>query len=134
VIGERSGFWRVFRMGVYRDRLQIIADILLITSRKSRKTQIMYQANLSHSLLCRYVKALTDADLIAAEDGDFYVLTGKGKTFLDLHETYLKKERLLRTRLECLEKERALLENMSCLANHFGDCSKKNPGRDWRQG
>ncbi len=121
-------------MGAYRDRLQIIADILLIASMRSRKTQIMYQANLSHSLLCRYMKELTGADLITSEDGDFYVLTGKGKTFLDLHETYLKKEKRLRTRLECLEKERALLENMSCLENHFADYSRKSPRRDWRQG
>lgn len=121
-------------MGVYRDRLQIIADILLIASMRSRKTQIMYQANLSHRLLCRYMEELTGADLITSEDGDFYVLTGKGKTFLDLHETYSKRERRLRARLECLEKERAHLENMSCLENHLDDYSKKNPRRDWRQG
>lgn len=113
-------------MGAYRDRLQIIADILLVTSRRSRKTQIMYQANLSHRLLCRYMNELTSADLITSEDGDFYVLTGKGKTFLDLHETYSQRQRRLRTRLACLEKERALLENMSCLENHFGDCEKES--------
>jgi hypothetical protein len=38
-------------------------------------------------------------------DGDFYVLTSKGETFLNLHETYLKNEKPPRTRLECLEKE-----------------------------
>ena len=117
-------------MGAYRDRLQIIADILLITSRRSRKTQIMYQANLSHRLLCRYMNELTGADLITSEDGGFYVLTGKGKTFLDLHETYSQRQRRLRTRLDCLEKERALLENMSCLENHFADYSRKSPRRD----
>jgi len=120
-------------MGTYRDRLQIIADILLVASRRPRKTQIMYQANLSHRLLCRYMKELTDADLIAPEDGDFYVLTGKGKTFLDLHETYLKSQRRLRARLDCLEKERAQLENMSCLENDFDDYLRRNSRRGDRQ-
>jgi hypothetical protein len=61
-------------------------------------------------------------------------LTGKGKTFLDRHETYLKRQRRLRARLECLEKERALLENMSCLESDFGDYSRRNPRGEWRQG
>ena len=115
-------------MGVYRDRLQIIADILLIASRRSRKTRIMYQANLSHRLLCQYVKELTSADLITSKDGGFYVLTNKGRAFLDRHGTYSKCQRRLRKRLDCLEKEKALLENMSSRQNHFDDYSRRNHG------
>ena len=48
-------------MGRYRNKLRIIADILLIACRRARKTQIMYQANLSYRLLCRYLGVVLDA-------------------------------------------------------------------------
>jgi hypothetical protein len=80
------------------------------------------------------MKDLTGADLITSENGDFYVLTDKGKTFLDLHETYSKSQRRLRARLDCLEKEKALLENMSCQDDHLVDYSRGNPRRCGRQG
>ena len=51
-------------MSRYRDRLQIIADILVIASRRARKTQIMYQANLSYRLLCRYLGEVLEAGLV----------------------------------------------------------------------
>ena len=50
-------------MSRYRDRLQIIADILVIASRRARKTQIMYQANLSYRLVCRYLGEVLDAGM-----------------------------------------------------------------------
>jgi hypothetical protein len=80
------------------------------------------------------MRELTGADLITPEDRDFYVLTGKGKTFLDLHGTYSKSQRRLRAGLDCLEKEKALLENMSCQDDHLVDHSKRNPRRCGRQG
>jgi predicted transcriptional regulator len=38
----------------YRDKLDIIADILTVASRNAKRTQIMYQANLSYKVLCDY--------------------------------------------------------------------------------
>ncbi|MFB0567423.1 MAG: winged helix-turn-helix domain-containing protein, partial [Candidatus Bathyarchaeia archaeon] len=69
-------------MGRYRDRLQIVADILAITSRGAKKTQIMYQANLSYKLLCKYLDEVMTAGLVNCENGDSYVLAPKGKEFL----------------------------------------------------
>jgi len=40
-------------MGKYRDRLQIIADILSVVRDGAKKTHVMYQANLSFTLLKR---------------------------------------------------------------------------------
>jgi len=42
-------------MGKYRDRLQIIADMLSVVRGGAKKTHIMYQANLSYTLLGRYL-------------------------------------------------------------------------------
>lgn len=78
-------------MGNYRDRLQIIADILTVASKEAKKTQIMYQANLSYRLLCRYLGEVTKTGLIVLQDKDRYVLTEKGKEYLDQHEEYSKR-------------------------------------------
>jgi predicted transcriptional regulator len=75
----------------YRDRLQIIASILSIAGRRAKKTQIMYQANLNYKLLCRYLGEVQDAGLVSFENEDCYVLTAKGKEFLNRHEEYSKR-------------------------------------------
>ena len=82
-------------MGNYRDRLQIIADILTVVSKEAKKTQIMYQANLSYHLLCRYLTEVTKTGLIVLQDKDRYVLSEKGKEYLDKHEEYSKRCRNL---------------------------------------
>jgi len=63
----------------YRDRLQIIADMLSIARNGAKKTQIMYQANLSYRLLGRYLREVLNAGLVKFENGNSYVLTAKGK-------------------------------------------------------
>jgi len=99
-------------MGSYRDRLQIIADILSIAGTRAKKTQIMYQANLSYRLLCRYLKVVMKADLICFEDGNCFILTKKGQDFLDRYQEYSKRRRLLENHLNDMEGERASLEMM----------------------
>ena len=42
-------------MGNYRGKLDIIADILRVVSGNAKKTQIMYQANLSYRVLQKYL-------------------------------------------------------------------------------
>jgi predicted transcriptional regulator len=48
--------------------LDIIADILQVVSQNAKKTQIMYQANLSYRVLQRYLRNITEASLIDFED------------------------------------------------------------------
>ena len=99
-------------MSKYRNRLQIIADILDIASRRARKTQIMYQANLSYKLLCRYLKEVLDAGLVSFEKEECYVLTVRGKAFLSRHEEYSKRCKSLEEHLSNVKYERIVLEKM----------------------
>src|SRR3990170_5045326 len=100
-------------MSKYRDRLQIIADILDIASRRVRKTQIMYQANLSYRLLCRYLSEVLDAGLLSFDNREWYVLTAKGKKFLNHHEKYSKRCKSLEEHLNHANLEKTVLERMS---------------------
>ena len=66
-----------------RDKVEIVADILEICRNHTRKTNIMYQANLSFQLLTKYLRLLQQANLIkAGEGGSLYSATDKGLEFL----------------------------------------------------
>jgi len=99
-------------MSKYRDRLQIIASILSIAGGRAKKTQIMYQANLSYKLLCRYLGEVQDAGLVSCENKDYYVLTGKGKEFLDRHEEYSKRCQSLEEQFNHTNTTKTWLEKM----------------------
>ena len=101
-------------MGSYRDRLQIVADILYVVNGRAKKTRIMYQANLSYRLLCRYLDEVVGAGLVKPEDDDCYVLTAKGKEFLSKHEEYSERCRSLEEHLNHVSSEKTILEEM-CL-------------------
>lgn len=76
-------------MGTYRRKLDIIADILTIAAHDPKKTQIMYQANLSYNVLQKYLVELNGASLISYQDQDkCYGLTDKGRQFLDNYKCY----------------------------------------------
>jgi len=73
----------------YRNRVEIIADILNIVGDGARKTQIMYKGNLSYKLLTRYLREVIGAGLVCAgETANIYQLTEKGKMFLKDFEDY----------------------------------------------
>ena len=99
-------------MGRYRGRLQIIADILSIVSSGAKKTRIMYQANLSYKLLCRYLGEVMDAGLVGCDDGVLYVLTSKGKEFLSRYGEYSKHRKHIEVRLNDVNNEKTILEQM----------------------
>ena len=69
-------------MGKYRDRLQIIADILSVVSDGAKKTHVMYQANLSYTLLSRYLSEVLDAGLVSFGEEGYYRLTKSGRGWL----------------------------------------------------
>jgi predicted transcriptional regulator len=100
-------------LGSYRGRLEIIADILHVVSGNARKTQIMYQANLSYRVLQKYLAEITGASLICFEDGErCYVLTDKGREFLDAYEEYSKTERHVEKRLNDVRTKKSVLEKL----------------------
>ena len=101
-------------MGSYRGRLDIIADILNVTSKSARKTQIMYQANLSYKVLQKYLATIVSAELISFEDdSQLFLLTDKGREFLDAYDKYSKTNKHVEKRLDEVATKKKVLEDLS---------------------
>ncbi|MCW4000952.1 MAG: winged helix-turn-helix domain-containing protein [Candidatus Bathyarchaeota archaeon] len=97
----------------YRDRLDIIADILSVVSRGAKKTQIMYQANLSYKVLQRYLTEITEASLILFEETQqYYALTGKGQEYLEAYKDYARFSKTMEKRLNDFSTKRKVLETL----------------------
>ena len=97
----------------YRGRLDIIADILHVVSGNARKTQIMYQANLSYKVLQKYLAEITGASLISFEDKRrCYILTAKGQEFLDAYQEYSKTNRQVEKRVDDVRIKKNVLEKL----------------------
>ena len=100
-------------MGNYRGKLDIIADILHVVSVNAKKTQIMYQANLSYAVMQKYLAEMTGASLISFEDEKrCYVLNGKGRAFLDAYQEYSKTNRHLEKGLNDVRTKKGVLEKL----------------------
>jgi predicted transcriptional regulator len=72
-----------------RDRLYIIAEILVIAKDGSLKTQIMYRANLSFAQLNEYLSFLLKISLLkklTRNEKTFYKTTPKGVKYLENYE------------------------------------------------
>lgn len=101
-------------MGSYRSRLDIIADILHVASQGAKKTQIMYQANLSYKLLTRYLAEVIEVCLIRFERKEgCYVLTSKGREFLEKYKRYSRRNKRLEKTLNDLHDKKKVLEELS---------------------
>jgi predicted transcriptional regulator len=97
----------------YRDRLDIIADILVVVSREAKKTQIMYQANLSYKVLQRYLTEIVEAALVTFQDvNQLYLLTGKGHQYLAAYKEYPRCRKSMEKRLNDFTTKRKILENL----------------------
>jgi predicted transcriptional regulator len=97
----------------YRDRLDIIADILNVASKNAKKTQIMYQANLSYKVLQRYLNDVVEASLIRFEDDhQCYLLTGKGQEYLEAYKEYARLSKSMEKRLNDFSMKRKILETL----------------------
>ncbi|MEM3378412.1 MAG: winged helix-turn-helix domain-containing protein [Candidatus Bathyarchaeia archaeon] len=98
-------------MGSYRGRLDIIADILRAVSQNAKKTQIMYQANLSYQVLQKYLNEVSEALLIEFNCQDqCYVLTDKGKAFLEAYKEYSRECMYIAKRMNEIQDKRKVLE------------------------
>jgi predicted transcriptional regulator len=101
-----------------RGRLEIIRDMLSAASEKTRKTRIMYQASLSYRLLEKYLNSLLESGLVECVDDSFYLITWKGKEFLQSYDDYLERCRRLGEEIRGVRKDMLLLENM-CFNNEL---------------
>jgi predicted transcriptional regulator len=103
-----------FRKG-YRSRLEIIRDLLHVAEgagdNGSKKTHIMYGANLSYKLLTKYLGEVLDAGLVCAEES-CYLLTEKGREFLHVYEGYEKRRRAIKDHIKSLNSGKQTLEEM----------------------
>ncbi len=69
-----------------RDRLNIMAEVLAVTSNGALKTQIMYKANLSFAQLNEYLSFLLEVGLLKTvkkRERTVYKTTRKGVKYLE---------------------------------------------------
>lgn len=86
-------------MRIKRDQFEIIADVMeVISEGYNSKSAIMKYANLSNTLLEKYIELLQSKGLIDYKDG-YYRLTEKGRALLEklrkIRELHLKLTELL---------------------------------------
>lgn len=103
---------RGFGLSKYRTRLQIIADILEIVRGGAKKTHIMYGANLSYRLLCRYLEEILECGLARVDRGDCYVVASKGEKFLERYAAYRELREHVKDELSAVDEEKKMLEQM----------------------
>jgi predicted transcriptional regulator len=101
-------------LGSYRSRLDIIADILHVVGKEgAKKTQIMYQANLSYKVLTKYLTEVVGACLVRLRRNErIYVITSKGIEFLEKYRRYSRSNKHLEKRLNDLHSHRKVLEDL----------------------
>lgn len=113
----------------YRSRLEIVADILDAVGDGTKKTRIMYIANLSYKLLGKYLKKTVGAGLVSCNN-DYYEVTEKGRVFLERFKDFSGRYSRLNHELEEMSFEREVLERMCEVA---GGADPK-AGRSRRRG
>ena len=102
-----------FVVRTYRDRFDIIADVLNVAGRNARKTQIMYQANLSFSVMQKYLAEIAKASLIQYEtESQRFGLTPKGREFLEAYKVYSKTFQNAEKRLNEVAAKKKILESL----------------------
>jgi len=105
---------------VYRRKLDIVADMLVVASGGARKTQIMNQANLSYSLLTKYLDEIKKACLVSFERKQGrYVLTLKGKQFLEMYREYSRRTKSVEKHISDVNGKRKVLEGL-CSRRDYG--------------
>ena len=105
-------------VGKNRCSLDIVRAMLSIASVRSRKTKILYGANLSFHQVEKYLSFLLRSGLLEHAVDSGYLITGVGREFLSLYEEYLERSNVLRQEVERNTKDRLQLENM-CFKNRI---------------
>lgn len=109
-------------LGNYRDRLDIIADILNVASQNAKKTQIMYQANLSYKVLQRYLTEIVDASLLSYENFDQrYRITIKGQEYLDAYKDYSRCSKNMEKHLYDFSVKKQVLERLCPIKQYLSE-------------
>jgi predicted transcriptional regulator len=96
----------------HRSSLEIAVDVLSVASVKTRKTRIMYQANLSFQLIEKYLASLLEQGLLKCDTGSCYLITQKGKKFLQMYLDYVERCKTIGEDIGEARKKHLALENM----------------------
>lgn len=96
----------------YRNKIEIVADILRSVSNGALKTHIMYSCNLSYKLLRQYITDVMKADLVSKNNRNYYVITKKGRVFLSKFEDYVRHSEKVNKKIDEIDQQREFLENM----------------------
>ena len=100
-------------MSKHRSQENIAADILSIVKKEPKKTHIMYRANLSYALLCKYLDKLEIAGLITYRTDDtVYELTERGLVYLERYAEYENLKNQVENSKSSLIKKGALLNKI----------------------
>ena len=91
-------------MTKYRNQLCIIAAILEAANSGSKRTRIMFSANLSFKLLEKYLDLVASLGLVET-DGSIYLLTERGHEFLRRYRDFNKSYAELRELVSSLGSE-----------------------------
>ncbi|MEM2914190.1 MAG: winged helix-turn-helix domain-containing protein [Candidatus Bathyarchaeia archaeon] len=95
----------------YRRRFEIMASILDAAKAGAKKTRIMYVANLSYSLLEKYLTETIDVGFIRLNN-NAYEITEKGRIFLEMNSEFSSKYSKLQKEVENMKFEMEVLERM----------------------
>ena len=102
----------------YRCRIELAADLLTACLKAEKKTHIMNHGNINFKQLTFYLKMLLKSDLLSFEDAsNSYVITKKGKKFLDLFNDYKQHANEHEKKLRIVNEKRNQLEHMFLLPN-----------------
>ena len=108
-----------------RPRLEIVRDLLSAATERTKKTRMMYSARLSHRLMEKYLKSLLGNGLVEPVDDSSYLITRKGKIFLQKYEDYIDRCSKIGKEIRGVRNDRVLLENM-CFSNEFNSKRKNS--------
>ena len=97
--------------GMKRRRIDIVADILDVAVKGAKKTRIMQNANLSYSLLMKYLEYTLGIGFLQPDDGS-YETTEKGRKFLEMYARFSSEYSKLQKDLEPLWLKLESLEKM----------------------
>lgn len=103
--------WEGFFLVKYRNRLDIIADILGVAGSGAKKTRIMYVANLSYGLLEKYLGVTVGLGFLRV-DGNGYAVTEKGEAFLEKYSAFSRRSSVVEKKFRSISFEREALKRM----------------------
>jgi predicted transcriptional regulator len=108
----------------YRRRFDIIADIIGVARPRSKKTKIMYLANLSYALLKRYLDDSMRLGFLRSS-GDEYEVTQKGEAFLERYHKFSRYYAQVEKDLEQVKSDAEVLVRMCRLSRGHNRNSRR---------